>query len=486
MLSVENLKIKYSNINFNKEYIDVINTINDCEAYNKKCMLFVDGGAGTGKSVLLKILANELVDKNTIVCSTTGISASILQENGITATTLHSALGIKISSIYEKNNIEITQFDRLKKCDYLIIDEVSMLRIDLFEYVLCMFEKINHIPNIILFGDVLQLKPVLSNDLKIYFKKKYNGNCYFFNSYLYKYYDFKKIELITIYRQNDKTFIDLLNRLRFGKLTSKDCDIINSRYFDKKTIDTWKKENIAIELVSTNKEVKQINNNNINTDDLVIVESSIKNDFYNTILGKSEKYLSKLVLKINSPVMIFANSKNKEYVNGDVGTFKGLSSDESYAIVELKNKKRVYVSKVTIEAKKIDFVIDEKTNSIKHKEKIIASWTNFPLSLYYACTIHKSQGLTLDKGIINVHNCNSNSELYVTLSRFKTINDFMITEPININQLKNNREPIDFLNDELPHQKEIICFFESGIESALETYKDLSRKNIIDIIKKIN
>lgn len=457
MKSLEELKVEFPQYKFNDDFCKAIDLIQK----GNKCINII-GKAGSGKSSLLCVLKSMLENYNVVVTSTTGVASALLNSNhmGVNATTLHSALKILPQDIYGTNLSRISSevIELIEATDYLFIDEVSMLNSSLFDYI---FELIQYIcakcgkdfPTIILFGDILQLPPVVKNepDIKAYYKEYYNGNVFYFNSHYYRDRRFVTIELQKIYRQeNDDTFKDILNTIRVGEISDKDLEILNQRVVDE---DYFMVDNeSALKLCTTNKEVQYHNDISLksNPNPFICVLPSITGNFRDSAEYKSGAYPEKLWLKIDSPVMITRNdTENKAFVNGDMGILKSYDSDNKIAYVEIgvgDNKRTVLVPEFKTEIFEYQVSKDDY-NKPKVESKSVASYTCLGLKNASASTFHKTQGLTLSKGYIYLSNWTPESGVYTCLSRFRNMNDFGLKRPIKKSDIRVNKEALDFVNN---------------------------------------
>lgn len=263
MKTIEKLKLEFPTIEFNKKYLEILNEIRN----NDNCRLNIIGNAGSGKSTILKLIHSMFNDENVVTCSSTGTSSALLNSNNpeIKATTIHSLFGLGALDIYgafEPHKVNKECFKLIETIDVLLIDEISMVNADVFDYIsgyidyACVGKNIR----IILFGDVLQFPPVINDkneNIHKLFESLYNGNHFYFNSFAFRDDKYQTILLKKIYRQNgDNTFKDILNRIRVGKQTQEDLNIINKRVMNE---EKWLVNHDSyLKIVTTNKEVEKI------------------------------------------------------------------------------------------------------------------------------------------------------------------------------------------------------------------------------------
>jgi energy-coupling factor transporter ATP-binding protein EcfA2 len=385
--------------------------------------IFITGKAGTGKTTLLKHLQKSTL-KNTMVAAPTGIAA--IQAGGVT---IHSLFQLPFSPIipFVQGRLEdhplvqqmkLTKAKRtlLNELELLIIDEVSMVRADVLDgidIVLRAVRKNPHIPfggvQVVYFGDLYQLPPVIkANEWQQSIGNFYESG-FIFDSKAFKQSPPIIIELEKIYRQTDIQFIDLLNRIRLNQLLPEDIDAINKHYFPGFTAPS--NENY-ITLTALNAAADKINQQQLEllSTPAFHFEGSIEGDFPSHALPTDLK----LTLKEGAQVMFIKNDKGEErrYYNGKLAQIEKIS-DAKIWIKLLDNGYTFELEKE--EWINIRYSYDEKTKSIKEEE--LGSFKQYPLKLAWAITIHKSQGLTFEKAIIDAGDAFAAGQVYVALSR---------------------------------------------------------------------
>ena len=405
---------------------------------NTKQNLFITGKAGSGKSYLLNYFRT-FTKKNALYTAPTGMAA--LNIDGVT---LHSAFGF--DNLKDEHYIKISENQTwlLKKLDTLVIDEVSMVRVDMFEQIDKILKKANNNSapfggkQVIIFGDIFQLPPIVATkEEKEYFYNKY-GNSFFFYSNAYKNGGFVFMELEEIHRQTDKKFIDILNAVREGKLSEHDASILNQHYTP------FIPENV-LHLVPKRAISEQINQRFLNR-----IEE--KEYIYNaTISAGNIKYIKekdyrcdfKLKLKVGASVMMIANDKEqKRWVNGTLGVIKELS--DKYIKVNINGKE--------YDVGRYDFI---KYRCVYDREKQKLSYvvqscvSQFPLILAYAITIHKAQGMTCNQVICDLEECFAPGQSYVALSRCKSIENLYLVNRIDPNVVMVDRAILNFYYNQI-------------------------------------
>lgn len=430
-----------------KEYKECLKSIDEKEPF-----IFVSGKAGVGKSVLIKFLKERLKFKNMAVVAPTGIAAI-----NVDGQTIHSFFGFNIG-IIEKDSIKIKKgkaANVLKKLDILIIDEISMVRSDVMDAIdiSLRLHKGKKEPfggvQILSVGDLFQLSPVVTNDEMPYFSMNYESE-YFFDSNVVKNIKMKPIILDNVFRQKDQEFIEILNRIRennnarkFVAKINRSCYGINSEFKDVPR---------DIILTTVNKKANYINK--IKLDE---INKPLKT-FNAKITGNFKVKMitpEVLDLKIGAQVMFTKNGKN--WVNGNLGEV--LEIGPSNIKIKMKNKNQVVdVKRETWEIKKYDY--DPIVNSLK--TNVAGEFEQFPLTLAWAITIHKSQGLTLDSVKIDFENGTfATGQAYVALSRCTSLEGISLEKPISMNYIDVDERVVNFY-------KKIHYAMESGMKNDEE------------------
>lgn len=370
--------------------------------------MFITGKAGTGKSALLQYFKQN-TRKRIIVAAPTGVAAL-----NVGGQTIHSLFKIPPEFITpEKLKLASHTALLLRNIDTLVIDEISMVRADLMDAIdyLLRQARSTDIPfggvQVVMFGDLYQLPPVVNDrELHKYFAENHGGY-YFFNAHAWSKQLPKIYSLDTIFRQQDETFREILNEIRIGQINGTLLEILNRR------VDTDIPEQGTIILVTTNYLVNSINHQRL----AQIPESSYQ--YTATIVGNLEPsaYPTEEILKLKpgSQVMFLKNDREKRWVNGSIGHVESLTLDEIQVYVD------GYTYSVPPETwNKIRYTYNPTTKKID--EEIISSFTQFPLRLAWAITIHKSQGQTYDSVAIDLGSgAFTHGQTYVALSRCKSL-----------------------------------------------------------------
>ncbi len=390
--------------------------------------LFITGKAGTGKTTVLRELARQcnLRNKKVVILAPTGVAAK--NAGGVT---IHSFLhlplgpyipGMRVQKLYSLNKEEI---EIVKRVDIMIIDEVSMVRCDLLDEIdnVLKHYRNNDLPfggiQIVLFGDLYQLMPVATDEDWDKLKKTYDSQ-YFFSSKILKEMALPLFELKIIHRQDDRNFVTLLNNVRLGKTTSSELKELEGRYIKDFTPDDSAG---YIRLTTHNWRAKSYNTKRLEDlhGELFEYKAYIEDFFPKEDWPTSYN----LKLKRGARVMFIKNdNENNQYVNGTLGSVVGLG----YRNIMVETDEGV---RINVERQTWDFYryhINQKTKEIE--AILCGSFKQYPLKLAWAVTIHKSQGLTFDKVIIDAGKAFAPGQVYVALSRCRRFHGIVLVSPI--------------------------------------------------------
>jgi ATP-dependent DNA helicase PIF1 len=356
--------------------------------------------------------------KNIIVLAPTGVAA--IKARG---QTIHSFFKLPPRFIQQDHIRRIKNRDLLKRVDAVVIDECSMVRADLLDgvdYSLRINREVLNKPfggvQVILFGDLFQLPPVVERDIRKIMDSKYKSP-YFFSAKVLQLNGMKYFELTKIYRQKDENFIALLNKIRVKNLKESDLENLNKRVNT-----SIKHENGIITLNTTNSDANTINEDCLSK----IPHKEFK---YNAeIWGKFDEksYPAEVCIRLkkNAQVMLIKNDRDKRWVNGTIAEI----IDLSIKCIKVKIGNNIYdVPKVSWD--KIEYVFNHEKDKIE--EKVIGSFKQYPIKLAWAITIHKSQGQTFRNVIIDMgFGAFTHGQTYVALSRCTSLEGLFLKRPI--------------------------------------------------------
>lgn len=385
--------------------------------------VFLTGRAGTGKTTFLKYLKQHS-SKSMAVIAPTGIAA--INAGGVTANSFFQIKpGFNAPDSPPSYELSPDKREVLKGLDLLIIDEISMVRSDLLEMIdrTCRYYGNKNQPfggkQVLFIGDPYQLPPIVSNDEKDIFYKFYKS-AFFFKSGAFWSTNPIPIELKKIYRQNEKVFIDLLNKIRINDVTEADISLLNKKvvgtdfpFSDKKFLC----------LGTKNDQINAVNETELDKIPSKLVQITGK------ITGKFDKNqlptLETLLLKNGAQVMFIKNDTGgRRYYNGKLGVIQKIE-DETIE-VSFPEGGSTYVDRATWE--KIRYEWDDKENKVV--EKVEGTFTQYPLKLAWAITVHKSQGLSLDRVYADIGGSWDSGQVYVGLSRCTSFDGLKLAKEI--------------------------------------------------------
>ena len=407
--------------------------------------LFLTGKAGTGKTTFLHNLKKNS-PKRMIVTAPTGVAA--INAGGVT---LHSFFqlpfgpylpGSEHQQSHQQRRFRREKINIIKSLDLLVIDEISMVRADLLDAVDAVLRRYRHQQHpfggvqLLMIGDLHQLPPVVKEDEWALLKTHYNS-CYFFDSHALKQTQLINIELKTVYRQSDARFIELLNRVRDNRLDEESLNLLNTRHiadFHPDNGDDY------ITLTTHNHSADRINDRQLQTlnTKTFTFQACIEGDFppYNFPTAET------LTLKKGAQVMFVRNdsSADKRYFNGKIGKVTHIG-EESIRVKCPDDDDSIVIEPLTWE--NIKYTLDAKTGEIA--EEVIGKFTQFPLRPAWAITIHKSQGLTFERAVIDANAAFSHGQTYVALSRCKTFEGLVLSTPLSPRAIKTDPTVAQFV-----------------------------------------
>jgi len=410
--------------------------------------IFLTGKAGTGKTTFLRHL-QATSRKRLVIVAPTGVAA--INAGGVTIhsffqiapglllpeTSLSGNGGKKQKYQYSKHKINI-----LRTIDLLIIDEISMVRADLLDAIDEILRRYQNrdLPfggvQLLMIGDLQQLAPV-TTEQEWQILKQYYPTPYFFDSIALKKTDYTTIELTHVYRQADPTFINLLNHVRENRLDSETLRILNARFqpdFRPKDTDGY------ITLTTHNYQAQEINSHKLQalSTPAMCYRATIQGDFPQMSYPTDEE----LILKVGAQVMFCKNDPGteKRYYNGKIGRIVRLGHDTVTVSCAPDEPNaagdELLIDVGTQEWTNARYVTDAATGDIT--EEIAGTFSQIPLKTAWAITIHKSQGLTFERAIINAGSAFSHGQVYVALSRCRTLEGLVLSTPITPGAIMND------------------------------------------------
>lgn len=411
----------------------------EIDKYNKRAYnlvkkgenLFVTGEAGTGKSTLLRKIVDDLQGKRALaVLAPTGVAA----EN-VKASTIHHFFGFKpFLYLPGHKNKDIYQLDSggiavVKRLELLIIDEISMVRCDMLDAIdeVLRYYRKSKEPfggiQLVMFGDLYQLSPVVTRDEEAELSKYYNSN-YFFSSKALQKFNYKLVQLKIIYRQDDPEFVNMLNHIRKGKVTKEDIQLLDDR------VEQDYKPSVKEPILT-------VMTHNAMTDDwndnMFIKLRTKSYPFYGEKKGwyGDTPVPTDLYLKKGSRVMFQRNDNDfNQFKNGTLGWVEKVNNYQ----IKVRTDEGKLVDVEEFRWEQNEYYVDEKTKEIK--TRVIGWFKQYPLKLAWAVSIHKSQGLTFDEMAIEASKAFTYGQVYVALSRCTNLNGIHLLSQIPIQKIK--------------------------------------------------
>ena len=432
----------------NKEWQDALHIVN----YTRRS-LFLTGKAGTGKSTFLRYVA-ENTKKKHVILAPTGIAAI-----NVGGATLHSFFRLPFHPLlpndtrYDRRHIRETlkytsaQRKLLREIELIIIDEISMVRADIIDFidkVLRIYTR-NYEPfggkQLLLVGDIFQLEPVVREEDRQLLNPFY-PSAYFFNARVWQQMQLVSIELRKVYRQRDDIFIALLDRIRQNRATEQDLQMLNTRVISHpsaKGASQEKNAQLTITLATRRDTVDYINEQRLAEleGDPSMFRGIIKGEFPESSLPTPME----LYLKPGAQIIFIRNDKDKRWVNGTLGTVVGI--DEENGIIQIVDEEAHEFDVESEVWENMRYTFNEKEQKIE--EVLLGTYTQIPIRLAWAITVHKSQGLTFNQVQIDfTGGAFAGGQTYVALSRCTSLEGITINAPIRQQDIFVRSEVLQF------------------------------------------
>jgi len=447
--------------------------------------IFLTGKAGTGKTTFLNTIRHK-TSKRLVVLAPTGVAA--INAGGVT---IHSFFQLPFGPIvpskegvnqpnYNSDNpgnassgfsrLNKTKINIIRSLDLLIIDEISMVRADLLDGIDATLRRYRRSKKpfggvqLLMIGDIQQLSPVVKDE-EWSLLSSYYDSAYFFSSLALKKSNYISLELTQIFRQQDQNFIDLLNHVRENKLTPEVISQLNSRYIPNFQPDDSEG---YITLTTHNARAREENEQKLTA------LKGTTSKFRASVSGNFPEYAypteDLLVLKPGAQVMFVKNdpSPDKEFYNGKIGKVAHIDDDVIY--VKCKDESdTIAVGKQ--EWTNARYTLNDTTKEIE--EEVVGSFTQYPLKLAWAITIHKSQGLTFEKAIIDAEAAFAFGQVYVALSRCRTLEGMVLSSSLSGSAVKTDHTVKSFTNHVENNTPDNNLLHQARQEYAMELLEEL-------------
>jgi tetratricopeptide (TPR) repeat protein/energy-coupling factor transporter ATP-binding protein EcfA2 len=476
----------------NKEFQDALQLIT-----HTRQSIFLTGKAGTGKSTFLKYICKHTKKKH-VVLAPTGIAA--INAEGVT---LHSFfklpfrpmlpddpdLSLKDSRIFDFFKYRKAHRKLLLEVELIIIDEISMVRadtVDCIDRILRVFSGNMRLPfggkQLLFVGDIFQLEPVVPSDQKEILNLFYSSP-FFFSARVFKEANLVPIELQKAYRQTDPVFINILDRIRSNTARNRELDILNARYFPSFSP---KNEDMYITLATRRDQADYINEKKLSElhGEEYICEGMVEGDFPESSLP-TRLHLS---IKEQAQVIFIDNDPDRRWVNGTIGIISGIDKDGKVFVL-LENGKEFLIEPASWRNYKYKYNEREK----RIEEEIVGSFQQLPIRLAWAITIHKSQGLTFSRVVVDLTGgVFAGGQTYVALSRCTALEGLVLKAKISARDIFVRKEIVAFsreFNDrrlievtlreseaELLYAQAVYAFDRGDIKEAVENLAAATEK----------
>jgi tetratricopeptide (TPR) repeat protein len=437
---------------------------------NTNSSFFLTGRAGTGKTTFLRKV-QKMVDKQFITLAPTGVAAILAGGD-----TIHSFFGLPMDVCYPgtMGKMNEARIQTLLHTDTIIIDEVSMVRCDIIDAIDYTMRKTlrSSLPfggkQVIFVGDMFQLPPVIARkeERELMHDLYQADDCFFYKADVIKRMRLVKIEFQKVYRQDDTQFLDILEHVRLNKVTPEDLMHLNRR-----VCQPTKEDGMVITLASRNSTADAIN-------EKCLAEIDSEEYVYKgTVQGKFEEKRfpveMTMRLKVGAQVMFTRNDQHKRWANGTLGKVTKLAKDE---VQVTTNAGKTYVVP-NCSWDSVTYEYDKEAKKLK--KEVTGTFTQYPLKLAWAITVHKSQGMTFEKMSLDLSKgMFAAGQLYVALSRVQSLDGLFLSKGIIPQYCHTNREVLSYANGYNDEQ-----VINNEIESGKAVYQLLSHYNYDEAAK---
>lgn len=443
--------------------------------------VFLTGKAGTGKTTFLRYVKEHSTKKMAVVAPT-GVAA--INAGGVTMHSFfHLPLGMYVPAaqsgrgdtnalitnqhtLFKNIRFNKDKIKLLNQLELLVIDEVSMLRADMLDAMDIILRHFRHNPlpfgglQVLYIGDLFQLPPVTGKEDWEVLRQHYKSP-FFFDAHVVQQYKPVYIELQKVYRQQDAVFIDLLNHIRNNQCTPADMALLH-RYY-KPTFIPAAEDNYII-LTTHNYKAEAVNQESLQrlSGETQVFEAVITGDF----AEKAYPVEKTLYLKPGAQVMFIKNDKgeSRRYYNGKIGQVSRINGPEVY--IQFPGEG----TELLLEAEKwknIRYNYNDQEDKIKEEE--LGSFSQFPIRLAWAVTIHKSQGLTFEKAVIDAGASFAPGQVYVALSRLTSLEGLVLHSQIQLHHMHTDERVIPFVNSHRQDQELATLLQQAGIEFVMSS-----------------